>query len=138
MERRAQCHDRADCATHQHSLRLAYDSDDVGDCLAYIECQKDVFIDNKLFFYTYQPHSFLFKGTANTNTYDGTVPDTPNLFIDKETIAVSIKHAYVEGVSGTIYTDCEVYPIFGFNTDVSRLGYLLASMLFIYYIIIET
>ena len=66
------------------------------------------------------------------------MPDTPNLFIDKETIAVSIKHAYVEGVSGTIYTDCEVYPIFGFNTDVSQQDNLLAGMPFIYYIIIET
>ena len=60
-------------------------------------------------------------GTTDTNVLEGEVPDTPNLYIDKQTIAAKINNAYVEGLSAVIYTDCEVYPILGINTDVCFL-----------------
>ena len=43
---------------------------------------------------------------------------TPFYIIDKQVIAVTIKHAIVEGAAGVIRTDCEVYPPNGLHSDL--------------------
>ena len=65
--------------------------------------------------------------------FEGTVDDYELLFKDKQTISVTIKNAYVEGLAAIPYTDCEVYTPLGYHTEVGllcfRLGmlYLLSS-----------
>ena len=45
--------------------------------------------------------------------------DHPLRFLDKDTLAVTIKNVYVEGIQGVMYTDCEVYLPIGLVSDVS-------------------
>ena len=62
-------------------------------------------------------HSAL-AGQKEPNVFEGTVDDYELLFKDKQTISVTIKNAYVEGLAAIPYTDCEVYTPLGYHTEV--------------------
>ena len=56
---------------------------------------------------------------------EGTVEDTPLLFVEKEIIAVTIPDAFVQGKTGIVSSYCEIYPNMGVNTDVCCFFYYL-------------
>ena len=57
-------------------------------------------------------------GQEEPNVFEGSVDDFELLFKDKQTISVTIKNAYVEGLAAIPYTDCEVYTPLGYHTEV--------------------
>ena len=45
--------------------------------------------------------------------------DSPLMWSDKETIAVTIENVTLEGFAAIPYTNCEIYAPVGLNTDVN-------------------
>ena len=71
------------------------------------------------------PESYFGKSSPNVNGPQSKlekygIGSIPLRFIDKQTVAITIKDVYMEGAGGVTYTDCEVYAIIGLNTDIPR------------------
>ena len=60
------------------------------------------------------------SGRASAHMLSGTVEDTPLLFLDKQTIEVTVVDALVQGKDGIVSGYCEVYPTNGIITNVCR------------------
>jgi len=57
---------------------------------------------------------------ANVDLADSKIQAIPLDFIDKQTIAVTIKNVYVEGAGAVMYTNCEVFANMGKSTEIPR------------------
>lgn len=66
------------------------------------------------------PHSDGFGQPAPRTLLGGGLTDTPLIFRDKQTLALTIANVYVEGLAGIMYTDREVYAVVGLNTNLPR------------------
>ena len=44
----------------------------------------------------------------------------PLSFVDKQTVALTVRDVYVEGAGATMYTDCEVFSNLGLSTELAR------------------
>ena len=75
-------------------------------------------------------YSWFYLGKQQANILEGTVDDTPLMFIEKEIVAVRIDNAFVQGTTGLLSSACEVYPNQGFNTDVCLQQ---LTLLFLYF-----
>ena len=60
----------------------------------------------------------MLTGRPQANILEGTVEDTPLLFIEKEIVAIKMEDVFIQGSTGIVYSHCEVYPNMGINTDV--------------------
>eukprot|EP00039_Didymoeca_costata_P026694 m.16421 g.16421 ORF g.16421 m.16421 type:complete len:782 (+) comp5696_c0_seq2:137-2482(+) len=58
-------------------------------------------------------------GNQNKLTELG-VGEIPLQFMDKQTVALTFENVYMEGPSGLLYTDCEVFAVVGINTEIPR------------------
>ena len=69
------------------------------------------------------------SGKPEANFVEGSVPDSPLLFIDKQIVDITFKDVYMQGQNALLYTKCEVYPNQGFATDVCASHELQPSLI---------